>query len=183
MAMPAVTEPPGELMYSMMSFSEFSAERSRSWAQIWLAMASSTCWPRTMIRSHSSRSYTESLSVMPEPGIRICDPGRCRVTGCLPYLSGMDLLSSTVTKLAVRQVPMTPEFTESVKLAGFRHCGTDHWGTDHWGDSESSCDAELSGAGGLIGPKSLSTSTSLPEASVTFAPRSTVATALPRRTS
>ena len=41
-AMPAVTEPPGELMYRLMSRLASSADSSSSCAQIWLAIVSST---------------------------------------------------------------------------------------------------------------------------------------------
>ena len=43
MASPAVTDPPGELMYRQMSRSGSSAASSSSWAQIRLAVVSSTC--------------------------------------------------------------------------------------------------------------------------------------------
>ena len=63
--MPAVTLPPGELMYSVMSFSGSSAASSSSCAVISLALVSRTSEPRMMIRSRSSRSDTESDSDMP----------------------------------------------------------------------------------------------------------------------
>jgi hypothetical protein len=56
MAMPADTEPPGELMYSVMSVAGSSAESRRSCAEIWFAMVSLTSYPRTMIRSRRRRS-------------------------------------------------------------------------------------------------------------------------------
>jgi hypothetical protein len=56
MAMPAVTEPPGELMYRWMSRLGSSADSSSIWAASWLAMTSSTWLPRKMMRSRSSRS-------------------------------------------------------------------------------------------------------------------------------
>jgi hypothetical protein len=55
-AIPAVTEPPGELMYSEMSAVGSSADSSSICAAIRLAMSSSTCWPSTMIRCCRSRS-------------------------------------------------------------------------------------------------------------------------------
>ena len=54
-AIPAVTEPPGELMYSQMSFSGSSAASSSSCAQIALAFSSRTSEPRKMMRSLSNR--------------------------------------------------------------------------------------------------------------------------------
>ncbi len=53
--MPAVTEPPGELMYSQMSLSGSSAASSSICAQIALAFSSRTSEPSKMIRSFSSR--------------------------------------------------------------------------------------------------------------------------------
>ena len=53
--MPAVTEPPGLLMYSQMSLASSSPSRYSSWAQMMLAMSSLTSVPRKMIRSFSSR--------------------------------------------------------------------------------------------------------------------------------
>jgi hypothetical protein len=55
MAMPAVTDPPGELMYSQMSLSGSSAASRSSWAQMALALSSRTSEPRKMMRSFSSR--------------------------------------------------------------------------------------------------------------------------------
>jgi hypothetical protein len=40
---PAVTEPPGELMNNLMSFFESSASRNKSWLMIKSAVTSSTC--------------------------------------------------------------------------------------------------------------------------------------------
>ena len=54
-ARPAVIEPPGELMYSEMSFSGSSAARNSIWAMIRLAIWSSIGVPRKMMFSLSSR--------------------------------------------------------------------------------------------------------------------------------
>src|SRR5829696_8874723 len=54
MASPAVTDPPGLLMYRLMSARGSRAESRSSWAVIRLAMGSSTSDPRTMIRWWSS---------------------------------------------------------------------------------------------------------------------------------
>src|SRR3546814_7219807 len=53
--MPAVTEPPGLLMYSQMSLSSSSPSRNSIWAQMMLEMSSLTSVPRMMIRSFRSR--------------------------------------------------------------------------------------------------------------------------------
>ena len=53
--MPAVTTPPGELMYIEISFLGFSASRNRSCMQIDAAMWSSTGPVTKMMRSFSSR--------------------------------------------------------------------------------------------------------------------------------
>src|ERR1039458_1058165 len=55
MARPALTEPPGELMYRLMSLRESSADSSSSCAHSRLATWSSTSVPRTMMRWNSSR--------------------------------------------------------------------------------------------------------------------------------
>ena len=65
MAMPAVTDPPGELMYRLMSRSGSSAASSRICAHNRLAMSSSTWVPRKMMRSRRSRSKTESVRFSP----------------------------------------------------------------------------------------------------------------------
>jgi hypothetical protein len=54
-ARPAVTTPPGELMYIEMSFFGFSASRNRSWAVMSEAIWSSIGPVTKMIRSRSSR--------------------------------------------------------------------------------------------------------------------------------
>src|SRR6187549_1781393 len=56
--MPAVTEPPGLLMYSQMSFSLSSPSRYSSWAHSWLAMSSSTAAPSSTTRSLRRRLKT-----------------------------------------------------------------------------------------------------------------------------
>ena len=53
----AVKEPPGELMYMVMSRSGSVASRTSSWAMTSLAEASSTCTPRKMIRSSNILVY------------------------------------------------------------------------------------------------------------------------------
>src|SRR5918992_1906978 len=55
MAMPAVTEPPGELMYRWMSLSGSSASRKSIWAITRFASSSSMNVGRKMIRSLSRR--------------------------------------------------------------------------------------------------------------------------------
>src|SRR6266567_9636091 len=55
MARPALTDPPGELMYRLMSRLASSADSRTISAQIRLASSSSTCWPRKMIRCRSRR--------------------------------------------------------------------------------------------------------------------------------
>src|SRR5581483_3647899 len=64
--MPAVTEPPGELMYSQMSRSGSSPSRYRSCAVMRLAMASSTSEPRNTMRLRSRRLNT-SFCGSPKP--------------------------------------------------------------------------------------------------------------------
>ena len=54
-AMPAVTDPPGLLMYSQMSLVGSSAARRSICAQIAFALSSRTSEPRKMIRSLSRR--------------------------------------------------------------------------------------------------------------------------------
>ena len=54
-AMPAVTTPPGELMYMKMSFFGFSDSRKSNWAVMSEAIWSSTCPVTNTIRSRSSR--------------------------------------------------------------------------------------------------------------------------------
>ena len=60
-AMPAVTTPPGELMYMKMSFFGFSHSRNSSWAVISEAMWSSTSPVTKTIRSRSSREKMSKL--------------------------------------------------------------------------------------------------------------------------
>src|ERR1700722_13959182 len=55
MARPALTEPPGELMYRLMAPRGSSADSSSSWAQSRLATASSTSVPRRTMRWNMSR--------------------------------------------------------------------------------------------------------------------------------
>ena len=55
MPRPAVTEPPGELMYREMSLSGSVASRCKSCATTELATWSSICSPRKMMRSLSRR--------------------------------------------------------------------------------------------------------------------------------
>ena len=55
MARPSVTDPPGELMYSEMSFSGSSASSSTSWAQTRLAVTWSMALPMKTMRSFSRR--------------------------------------------------------------------------------------------------------------------------------
>lgn len=57
MASPAVTMPPGELIYSQIGASGSSLCKNRSWAQIMLAVASSMGSSSMMIRSRNSREY------------------------------------------------------------------------------------------------------------------------------
>ncbi len=54
MAISAVKEPPGELMYIVMSRSGSVDSSVMSWAMTSLALASSTCTPRKMMRSSKS---------------------------------------------------------------------------------------------------------------------------------
>jgi hypothetical protein len=54
-AMPAVTTPPGELMYIEMSFDGFSDSRNSSWATITEAMWSSISPVTKMMRSRRRR--------------------------------------------------------------------------------------------------------------------------------
>jgi hypothetical protein len=54
-AMPAVTTPPGELMYIQMSFFGFSDSRKSSWAVMTEAIWSSTPPVTKMMRSRSRR--------------------------------------------------------------------------------------------------------------------------------
>ncbi len=54
-ARPAVTTPPGELMYMKMSFFGFSNSRKSNWAVISEAIWSSIAPVMKMIRSRSSR--------------------------------------------------------------------------------------------------------------------------------
>src|SRR5689334_21968445 len=106
MAMPAVTEPPGELMYSAISAVGSSAASKSICAAIRLAMSSSTCWPSTMMRCWSSRSYTESdnVIVVGEPPRRMAAPLRrswvvtspCPLTGVCSVLPELDLYGSTL---------------------------------------------------------------------------------------
>src|SRR3954452_15400048 len=56
--MPAVTDPPGLLMYSQMSAASSSPSRYSSWAQIWLAISSLTSVPSSTTRFFSSRLKT-----------------------------------------------------------------------------------------------------------------------------
>jgi hypothetical protein len=53
MAMPAVTDPPGELMYKLMALSGLSLSKNNNCAQIKLAV----CWPTS-----PSNMITRSLS-------------------------------------------------------------------------------------------------------------------------
>src|SRR4051812_20661760 len=62
--MPAVIDPPGELMYSQMSRSGSSPSRYRSWAMRRLATLSFTSDPRKTMRSLSSRRYTSCAGSM-----------------------------------------------------------------------------------------------------------------------
>ncbi|SLI18440.1 Uncharacterised protein [Mycobacteroides abscessus subsp. abscessus] len=52
-----MNEPPGELMYMVMSRSGSSDSSTSSWAMMSLAEASSTCTPRKMMRSSNSLLY------------------------------------------------------------------------------------------------------------------------------
>ena len=56
-AQPAVTEPPGLLMYSWISLSGSVDSRNSSWAIIRLAEVSLTSSPRKIIRSDRSLEY------------------------------------------------------------------------------------------------------------------------------
>src|SRR6478609_4222625 len=56
--MPAVTDPPGLLMYSQMSAASSSPSRYSNWAQIWLAISSLTSVPSSTTRFFSSRLKT-----------------------------------------------------------------------------------------------------------------------------
>jgi len=62
MARPAVTEPPGELMYRLMSLRGSSADSSSNWPHSRLATWSSTSAPSTMMRWYSSLAATWSSS-------------------------------------------------------------------------------------------------------------------------
>src|SRR3954463_7222550 len=85
--MPALIEPPGELMYSAMSFS-LSAEASRrSCAQIRLVTSSLTSLPRKMIRSRSSRSKTWSSKDAPPERIEISSTVMALPSPTVPLLS------------------------------------------------------------------------------------------------
>src|SRR5690606_17815230 len=81
--MPSGTEPPGELMYREMSDSGSSAASSSICAAMRLEISESTCCPSTMIRCWSSRSYTESDSVIDEDWAprRITSPTASAVRG------------------------------------------------------------------------------------------------------
>src|SRR3954447_5536390 len=68
--MPALTEPPGLLMYRKMSRSGSSAASNSNWPQIALAIGSSTAVPMKMIRSLRSRLKTWSSSPMPGLPVR-----------------------------------------------------------------------------------------------------------------
>ncbi len=57
MAVIEVNEPPGELMYMVMSRSGSFDSNVSSWAITSLAEASSICTPRKMIRSSNSLLY------------------------------------------------------------------------------------------------------------------------------
>jgi hypothetical protein len=89
-AMPSGTDPPGELMYKEMSESGSSPASSSICAAMRLEISESTCWPSTMMRCCSSRSYTESDSVIDvgAPPRRISAPtSRSAVRG--PMSSGL----------------------------------------------------------------------------------------------
>jgi len=60
-AMPAVTTPPGELMYMLIGFDGFSLSRNSSWATISEAMWSSTSPVMNTIRSRSRRLKMSKL--------------------------------------------------------------------------------------------------------------------------
>jgi len=55
MASPAVTNPPGVLTYTLMSFSGSSASRNRSWAMMRFEIISSIGVPMKRIRSFKRR--------------------------------------------------------------------------------------------------------------------------------
>ena len=57
MAISEVNEPPGELMYMLISRSGSADSRHSSWAITSLADASSICTPRKMMRSSNSLLY------------------------------------------------------------------------------------------------------------------------------
>src|SRR6185369_6894663 len=63
MASPALTEPPGELMYRLMSPRGSSADSSSNWAQSRFAIWSSTSAPSTMMRWYIRRAASWSSSV------------------------------------------------------------------------------------------------------------------------
>src|SRR4029450_11111339 len=77
MAMPAVTEPPGLLMYSHTSWSDSSPARWSSCAQTTLAMSSSTSVPRKMMRSRRRRLKISWVGLTIEA---FCAVGRIRLT-------------------------------------------------------------------------------------------------------
>src|ERR1700742_3022517 len=73
MASPALTTPPGELMYRLMSLRGSSADSSSSWAHSRLAIRSSTSAPSTMMRCWSSRAFSCSSSGPASGGSAVAD--------------------------------------------------------------------------------------------------------------
>src|SRR6516162_5115185 len=102
MARPALTEPPGELMYRLMSLCASSAASSTSSAQIRLAMSSSTCWPRNTIRCRSSRWKSWSPS-----GSSGASAVRARISATCPSLGVTPAMPSLMTASACRAASLT----------------------------------------------------------------------------
>lgn len=74
-AKPAVTEPPGELMYMEICLLLSSESRYSMIPIIWFAIWSSTCFPRKRMRSRYMRLYRSIQSAPYAPGARYATLG------------------------------------------------------------------------------------------------------------
>src|SRR5215472_7669122 len=116
MAIPAYTEPPGELMYSATSRLSSSADSRRISAQILLAMSSSTCWPRKTMRCRSNRWNSRSPGITGASGVAVLAIGRgCVTWSPAPITSGV--VERTLTPLRGALVRCKPLFA-----TGARRC-------------------------------------------------------------
>src|SRR6202012_511491 len=105
-------EPPGELMYTVMSRCRSSAESSSISAAIRFAMSSSTCWPRKMMRFLSSRWNSRSPGITGASGVAVRATGWTSSVTWSPAPITSGVVQWTLTPVGSNHAPGSPLFAD-----------------------------------------------------------------------